>query len=178
MIKVSVFAEKGDDMADPFSELYETYKKQIYAYLLKNTGNPHIAEELTHDTFIKAFKSLNKFRGESTLKTWLFTIARNTYLNYYKKKATKYEISNDIIDLEWSDKRDAYREMEAKVNISAILSMLSEKDRTFLLLRDQQGMSYREIANITGDTEGTVKVGIYRARKRFKEKYEKEFGGV
>ena len=64
------------------------------------------------------------------------------------------------------------------MSISSILSSLSERDRTFLLLRDQQGMTYVEIAAITGETEGSVKVGIYRARKRFKEKYQQEFGGV
>lgn len=165
-------------MADQFSELYETYKKNIYSYLLKNTGHPQIAEELTHDTFIKAFKSLKKFRGESTLKTWLFTIARNTYRSYYKKNSTRYEINNDLIDEQWADKNDDYKRLEQQVSISAILSKLSEKDRMFILLRNQQGMSYREIGDITGDTEGAVKIGIYRARQRFKEKYNKEFGGV
>jgi RNA polymerase sigma-70 factor (ECF subfamily) len=165
-------------MADHFSELYETYKKPIYSYLLKNTGHPHIAEELTHDTFIKAFKSLKTFRGDSTLKTWLFTIARNTYISYYKKNSTRFEINNDLIDEQWADKNDDYKTLEEHASISAILSSLSEKDRSLLLLRDQQGMSYREIADITGETEGAVKVGIYRARKRFKEKYNREFGGV
>ncbi|WP_078549789.1 RNA polymerase sigma factor [Litchfieldia alkalitelluris] len=165
-------------MADLFSELYETYKKQIYSYLLRNTGHPHIAEELTHDTFIKAFKSLKNFRGESTLKTWLFTIARNTYISYYKKNSTRYEMNNDLIDEQWADTTDDYKTMEEQASISSILSRLSEKDRTLLLLRDQQGMSYKEIADITSETEGAVKVGIYRARKKFKEKYNKEFGGV
>ncbi|WP_044022210.1 RNA polymerase sigma factor [Bacillus sp. SG-1] len=164
-------------MAEPFSELYETYKGSIYSYLLKNTGNPHIAEELTHDTFTKAFKSLKNFRGESSLKSWLFTIARNTYLSYCKKSSTKFEISNDLIDEEWQDKEDGFKAMEEKASISSILSSLSERDRTFLLLRDQQGMTYVEIAAIIGETEGSVKVGIYRARKRFKEKYQQEFGG-
>lgn len=165
-------------MADHFTELYETYKKPIYSYLLKNTGHPHIAEELTHDTFIKALKSLKKFRGDSTLKTWLFTIARNTYISYYKKNSTRFEMYSDLIDEQWADKNDDYKTLEEHVSTSAILSSLSEKDRTLLLLRDQQGMSYREITDITGETEGAVKVGIYRARKRFKEKYNREFGGV
>ena len=165
-------------MADPFSELYETYKKDIYSYLLKNTRNPHTAEELTHDTFTKAFKSLSKFRGDCTLKSWLFTIARNTYLSYYKKNSTRFEYSNDFIDEQWTGKNDDYTSLEEQDSISAILSQLSEKERTFLLLRDQQGMSYREIAKITDETEGVVKVGIYRARKKFREKYDKEFGGV
>ncbi|WP_064093324.1 RNA polymerase sigma factor [Rossellomorea aquimaris] len=165
-------------MADPFSQLYETYKKDIFSYLLKNTRNPHIAEELTHDTFTKAFKSLKKFRGESSLKSWLFTIARNTYLSYYKKNSTRFELSHELIDEQWMGKGDDYKSLEEQDSISAILSKLSEKERTFLLLRDQQGMSYREIAKITDDTEGAVKVGIYRARKKFREKYNKEFGGV
>lgn len=165
-------------MGDPFSEIYETYKKQIYSYLVKNTGHPHIAEELTHDTFIKAFKSLNKFRNESSLKTWLFTIARNTYLSYLKKKSTQLEFSNDTIDDQWVDKNDRFEAIVRKESIFAILSLLPEKERTYLLLREQQGMAYREIAQITGDTVGAVKVGIYRARKRFREKYKREFGGV
>lgn len=70
-------------MADPREEMYETYKKPIYNYLYRCTYHSHIAEELTQETFLKAFKSLLWFRGDASIKTWLFRIARNTYLHWF-----------------------------------------------------------------------------------------------
>ncbi len=164
-------------MPEPFEEIYDTYKKAIYTYLYRNTYNSHIAEELTHDTFMKAFKSIQSFRYESTLKTWLFTIARHTYLSYQKKNSTTYEFSTEN-DEQW---RSESKELEAMVEqdgILSVLSSLSEKERTYILLRDQQGMSYQEIGEVLGEKVGTVKVGLFRARKKFKEHYSKEYGGI
>ena len=68
-------------MADPLEEMYQAYKDPVFHYLRNMCRNHNDAEELTHDTFIKTFKGISQYRGDSSLKTWLFKIARNTYLN-------------------------------------------------------------------------------------------------
>lgn len=79
-------------MTNPLEEMYQAYKDPVFRYLLNMCHSRTIAEELTHDTFIKAFKGFGRFRGESSLKTWLFKIARNTYLNEVNKFSQKNEL--------------------------------------------------------------------------------------
>lgn len=157
---------------DPLEELYQKYKTPIYNYLYRSTLNQHSAEELMQETFLKAFQSIHRFRGESSLKTWLFTIARNTYLNEQNKKKRKLERLGD--SEEFSDHKDDYSALNEKLLIQKILLHLPEKMRTMLLLRDQNGLTYKEIAKVLDETEGQVKIGIYRARKKFKMLYKEE----
>lgn len=163
-------------MADPLEELYLKYNKMIYSFLYRSTLNPHQAEELTQETFLKAFKAIHRFRGESSLKTWLFKIARNTYLNETKKKTNQLEDQFDPIATDIADKHNDYKASEDKMLIRNVLRRISVKDRTFIILRDQNELSYHEIADIMEISAGQVKVGIYRARKKFRTIYSKETG--
>ncbi|WP_144476003.1 RNA polymerase sigma factor [Cytobacillus oceanisediminis] len=158
-------------MSDPRIELYETYKKAIFLYLYRSTMNQHIAEDLTQDTFLKAFHSLSSYRGESSLKTWLFKIARNTYINFSKKKQNKIEFQSDLIDEQWAEQPDQYKRSDDQNQIELTLLQLPENYRTYIILRDANGLSYEEVAFVTNETIGQVKVGLYRARKKFKEIY-------
>ncbi|MBT2680105.1 sigma-70 family RNA polymerase sigma factor [Bacillus sp. ISL-35] len=164
-------------MSDPRIELYETYKNAIFLYLYRSTLNQHIAEDLTQDTFLKAFQSLSSFRGESSLKTWLLKIARNTYINFSKKKQNKVEFQSDLIDEQWSKQPDQYKRSDDQKQIELTLLQLPENYRTYIILRDANGLSYEEVALITNETIGQVKVGLYRARKKFKEIYRNLEGG-
>jgi RNA polymerase sigma-70 factor, ECF subfamily len=156
-------------MSDPRIELYETYKNTIFLYLYRSTLNQHIAEDLTQDTFLKAFQSLSSFRGESSLKTWLFKIARNTYINYSKKKQNKMEFQSDLIDEQWSEQQNQFKRSEDQQVIELTLLRLPENYRTYIILRDVNDLTYEEVALITNESIGQVKVGLYRARKKFRE---------
>ncbi|MBT2691598.1 sigma-70 family RNA polymerase sigma factor [Bacillus sp. ISL-55] len=158
-------------MSDPRIELYETYKNAIFLYLYRSTLNQHIAEDLTQDTFLKAFQSLSSFRSESSLKTWLLKIARNTYINYSKKKQNKMEFQSDLIDQQWSEQQNLYKRSEDQQVIELTLLRLPENYRTYIILRDVNDLTYEEVAVITNESIGQVKVGLYRARKRFREIY-------
>ncbi len=158
-------------MREVLTELYETYKKPIYTYLYRATLNSHTAEELTQDTFLKAFKSFGSFRGDASAKTWLFKIARNTYLTFMKKNDMTLE--ENVEDILVGDTKDQYAEMIEKMIIKTILLWLPEKERSLIVLRDINGLTYTEIAGIMNYTEGQVKVGLHRARKKFKEQYTK-----
>jgi RNA polymerase sigma-70 factor, ECF subfamily len=159
-------------MSDPRIELYEKYKNAIFLYLYRSTLNQHIAEDLTQDTFLKAFQSLSSFRGESSLKTWLFKIARNTYINFSKKKQTNMELQSDKIDQHLTQQHDHFKRIDEQNAIELTLLQLPENYRTYIILRDVNDLTYEEVAVITNETIGQVKVGLYRARKKFKELYK------
>lgn len=154
-------------------EIYQQYKAMIYNYLYRSTLNHHKAEELTQDTFLKAFNTIHQFRHDSSLKTWLFTIARNTYLDDIKKKQHQ-ECTTDLTEVQVPDHTDDFHAINAKLIIRKVLLKLSEKDRTLIMLRDYYGFKYSEIAVIICNTEGQVKVNLHRARKKFKELYSRE----
>ncbi|MCM3572621.1 sigma-70 family RNA polymerase sigma factor [Mesobacillus subterraneus] len=159
-------------MSDPRIEIYEKYKNAIFLYQYRSTLNQHIAEDLTQDTFLKAFQSLSSFRGESSLKTWLFKIARNTYINFSKKKQTSMELQSDRIDQHLTQQHDQFKRLDDKNAIELTLLKLPENYRTYIILRDVNDLTYEEVAAITNETIGQVKVGLYRARKKFKELYK------
>lgn len=158
-------------MSDPRIELYEKYKNAIFLYLYRSTLNQHIAEDLTQDTFLKAFQSLSSFRGESSLKTWLFKIARNTYINYSRKKQNIKEFQSEMIDQHLIQQQDEFKRSDDQHVIELTLLQLPENYRTYIILRDVNDLTYEEVAVITNESIGQVKVGLYRARKRFREIY-------
>jgi RNA polymerase sigma-70 factor (ECF subfamily) len=162
-------------MSDPLEEMYQAYRDPVFHYLRNMCRSQADAEELTHDTFIKAFKGFGRFRGESSLKTWLFKIARNTYLNNARKFSQQNEIPYADMEVKASS---ISRNLETKMIVRQTLQKLTEKERSLLTLREQ-GFSLNEIANILDQTEGNVKIGIHRAKKKFKQFYlEGEEDGI
>lgn len=159
-------------MAGIVEQIYEQYKKPVYNYFYRSTYISHTAEELTQDTFLKAFKYINTFRGDSSIKTWIFKIARNTYLNHIRKTGGIKE--EDIADLDIASLNDRFSESDEKMLINKILHKLSEEERSIILLRDLNGFSYSEISGIMGYTEGQVKIGLHRVRKKFRALYDME----
>lgn len=163
-------------MADPLEEIYHLYKNKIYNYLYRSTLNHYLAEELTQETFLKAFKSIQSFKEQASLNTWLFKIARNTFLDEAKKKQSHLEVKFDHQETPVVDQTDQFSLLDEKLLIRKVLLQLSEKDRTLIILRDQNNFTYDEISNILDCNEGQVKIGLFRARKKFKQLYESECG--
>lgn len=138
MVDLSVFTvdERGGSMDGQLLEkIYQQYEPLIYNYFYRSTLQHHLSEELTQETFLKAFKSIKRFKMESSLKTWLFVIARNTYLDSIRKKQSKEEII-DPTEISLPDHSDAYSSLDEKLMIRKVLLMLSEKARTYIILRD------------------------------------------
>lgn len=172
-------------MRGKFSDIYTECKDPVYAYLLYMTKNVELAEDLSQETFLKIFLNLRKFKGESTAKTWALTIARNTFLTYARKKSPvllgEQELESSVFPSEMPEEYLLQREQS--VLIQEILMTLNEQDRTVLILRDYEGLSYEEIAGILEIDVGVLKSRIYRARQKFKRLYtqsldRKEKGGI
>ena len=163
---------------ESIKELYETYERYIFRYLYGLTLNFHIAEELTQETFFQVLKSVHRFRGDCHVSTWIYKIARNVYIQQCRKSTViTTSIDEDIFDI--PDKNGPEEALERKEKsrlIKETLIKIPEKQREILLLRDWQGLSYEEIANITDHTVSWVKVNIHRSRLAFKKAYGE--GGV
>ena len=110
---------------DPFKELYDKYKEDIYKYLYYLSGDPYIAEDLMQETFIGAYKSIHKFRGDSKVSTWLFQIAKYTFYDFLRKKDKEERVIDNYFpksdESEKNSPEDIYRQKEdTKFLINAI----------------------------------------------------------
>jgi RNA polymerase sigma-70 factor (ECF subfamily) len=150
-----------------FHEIYERYSKDVYRYSFWLSGSAQDADDLTSETFARAWVGRHKIRTE-TVKAYLFAIARNLYLNQYRRAKRKVELSHDLVDPGPGPDHVVENRMELDRTLEAIQS-LSEVDRTAFLLRIQHEMPYDEIARILEISLTTAKVKVHRARLKLAE---------
>lgn len=156
-----------------FHEIYERYSKDVYRYSFWLSGNAQDADDLTSETFARAWVGRQKIRTE-TVKAYLFTIARNLYLNQKRTASRKAELSLDYVDPNPGPDHLVESRLELARAMEAI-QILSEVDRTAFLLRVQHELPYEEIARILELPLTTVKVKVHRARLKLAEAHlEKE----
>ena len=163
-------ARRGELSA--FEELVTRYEKRVYAIALRSSGSPEDAADITQEVFLRAWRSMKDFRGDSGFATWLFRITMNICVDHARHRQTQPQtmaLTNDedeerpIHDTaptpeEHLDNSELGREL------AAALDEVSEEHRRIVLLRDVSGMSYTEIAEILEVSEGTVKSRLSRAR--------------
>ena len=157
-------------------EVYEKYFTVVYRYLLSLSHNTHIAEELTQETFFKALKKVDDFRGECDLRVWLCQISKNTYYDYLKKNK-KYvpeaqnELSEDVFSddfvQDFSDKETAFR-------VHKVLHKLSEPYKEVFSLRVFGELSFSDISDLFGKSESWARVTYHRACKKIREELDDE----
>jgi RNA polymerase sigma-70 factor (ECF subfamily) len=128
-------------------------------------------EELVQDTFVRAFSSIDSFRGDSSLRTWLFTIERRLMLDRRRaERRQKATVPVDDADAVTEyDALDALVAEEAESKVRRAVDALSPMQREVFTLRVEQGMSYRDIAEIVGSTEGAARVHYHNAMRAVKE---------
>lgn len=152
-------------------EIYKEYAKRIYTYLLSLAKDEYIAEELLQETFYSAIKNINKFRNESSIKTWLFTIAKNKWIDYCKKnkkllETPIYEKEQDIL-YSTSFEEDFLNKNEL-LDVCKQIHKLDEKSKEVVYLRLFTNFSFKEIANIIGKTEENTRIIFFRAKNKLK----------
>ncbi|MEX1004812.1 MAG: RNA polymerase sigma factor [Acidimicrobiia bacterium] len=143
---------------------YRQHARAVFAFLLSLSRDRALAEDLTHDTFIKATRSLSGLRGGDP-KAWLFTIARSVFIDHTRRRRPQ---PTDSVDIGPSIDPD----IEERDMIDATLARLTERQRLALLLVDHAGMSYAEMAEVVGTTPDAAKGLLHRARLGFRAAYQ------
>lgn len=159
----------GDTNA--FTVLVDRYKDLVFTLALRMVKNREEAEEVSQDTFIKVYKSLNRFKGDSKFSTWIYRVAYNTCLDRLKKnKRQQYTVAID----EYTEHQvktldnalDKIEEQEKQQAINSCLEMLPSEDSFILTLYYFEELSLDEISKITDLNPNNVKVKLFRSRKK------------
>jgi RNA polymerase sigma-70 factor (ECF subfamily) len=163
---------RGD--ASAFEELYHRYKSHIFTFCLKLTGDRSLAEDATHDAFLKMYYNVGTLTDTSVFRSWLFTIARNEVFKMLRKLHGNGRVDEDSV---WTNDTPltVTQENDTKAVVAACIDSLKVEYREVLLLREYEQHSYEEIAAITGSTESSVKSRLFKARKALAEKLKPYF---
>lgn len=159
-----------------FESLYTIYFKEIYYFLLDFTKNDSVAKDLTSETFFKALKNLKDFRGEASVRSYLFQIAKNTYFSYYKK--SKREIITEdieVFDRKIESLEEYIIEKERNMKVINAVNILKEPYRTVVSLRIWEDMSFKSIGKIYNKSDNWACVTFHRAKNMLKEILEEDY---
>lgn len=157
--------------ANAFVYLVDTYKNMVFSLAFKMTKNREEAEEISQDTFIKAYKNLSKFKGDSKFSTWLYRIAYHTSLDNIKKNKNNNntfeinEITFNQIKATENILEGIERKERAKI-IDACLQKLAVEERSIIWMFYYDELSLKEIIEVTSLSEANLKVKLHRARKK------------
>ena len=177
------WALKGDQKA--YAEIVERFRTRIYSFIFRMVKNKAEAEDLTQETFIKAFNALSSFNSEYAFSTWLYKIAVNNAIDYFRKKRLRtYSIDTPIkvkdgdLQREFEDTtlgpEHGLISREKSLQIKRAIDSLPDKYREAILLRHTMDRSYEEISEELNVPLGTVKVRIFRAREMLKKKLREQ----
>tara|TARA_B100001996_G_C18435700_1_gene506343 strand:+ start:35 stop:559 length:525 start_codon:yes stop_codon:yes gene_type:complete len=158
--------QSGDEKS--FDKLVEIHLHNVFGFFLKITRDEMVAEDLSQDVFMKLYKNLKNFRHESSFSTYLYRINMNTANTWITRNKWKNILHIDQVPDRGEIDRTNEEEWKRKELWDGI-SKLPKKQRTVVMLRISDSLSYKEISNITGMSEGSAKVNYHHAIKRLKE---------
>ncbi len=169
-------SKEGD--TECFSQLVLKYERRIINYAFRMLRDQNDAEDAAQEAFLRAYRKLDSFNGDSAFSTWLYTILNNICLDVLRKRKRAGEHAQISINQNSADEDeyeiqiedaspgpyDSYRQKAAMKALEAALEKLSDEHKAVIVMRDINGLEYDEIAKITGTSLGTVKSRISRAR--------------
>ena len=149
-----------------FGILVEKHQGKVRRFFMAQTlGDGQLSDDLAQDTFMKAYANIGQFQGRSAFSTWLYRIAYNVYQDHLKKRRDTVALDNVANVAEYARKNTCGLHMD----IAEAMGLLSEGERTCVLLQLVDGEAISDIANITGMAEGTVKSHLWRGKKKMAE---------
>ncbi|WP_296699747.1 sigma-70 family RNA polymerase sigma factor [Algoriphagus sp.] len=163
LIKNPVSREMG------FRQLIQTYQKKVYHVIRRMVLIHEDADDLTQNTFIKAYHHIDKFQEQSSLFTWLYRIATNETLSFLEKRKKRFFFSID----DYQEKLESYLSQpghfdgdQIQLKLQKALLLLPEKQRLVFQLKNQEDLSYEQISEITGTSVGALKASFHHAVKK------------
>lgn len=178
--EASLIEESKAGNTDSFELLIAQHQKKVFNLAYRVLGNMEDANDVAQEALIKAYKGIKNFKGKSSFSTWLYTIVNNTCIDFIRKNRKnnviyldkEYETEKGSYKMELSSNEDAPEEILEKKEVQNLvrqsINELSDDHKKVIILRDIQGFSYKEIAQILNCSEGTVKSRISRARENLK----------
>lgn len=156
-----------------FEEIYRRHFSDVYRYILRLSGDAHIAEEITSETFFKAMQTIDKFRGECDVRVWLCQIAKNLYYSHLHRKRRFVQVdAAEGIETDRTD--EGLLDRESAAQLQRILHRIDEPYKEVFMWRVFAQMSFKQIAQIFGKTDNWACVVYHRARMMIKKKMEDE----
>ncbi|HUF65577.1 MAG TPA: RNA polymerase sigma factor [Gemmatimonadaceae bacterium] len=155
--------------AAAFEDLYRDNAGRIYALCLRMCGDATQAEDLTQDVFIRAWKSLGSFRGDSQLSTWLHRMAVNVCLNWLERGGKRNRRDMQLDDVSVLEERRSAAP-ESRMDLERAIATLPPRARQVFVLHDVEGYRHEDIARMSGVAVGTVKAQLHRARKLLQQR--------
>ena len=158
-----------------FDELYRTYFSDVYQYIRKLSGSEHMAEEITEETFYKALRKIESFRGDCDIRVWLCQIAKNSYYSHLRKSGQHFSIEDaalqDTADPEGAvdERLTTYDEAD---QIRVLLHTLSDPYKEVFMWRVFAELSFKEIGRLYGKSDNWACVTYHRARNMLRERLE------
>lgn len=153
-------------------DIYTNYFSDVFLYIYSLSGDKHIAEDITSETFVKALKSLDSFKGNCDIRVWLCQIAKNSYFSYLRKKNKLVnidELPGQVADFD-VEKKVASQETSMKVH--EIIHTLNEPYKEVFSLRVFGELTFKQIAKLFGKSDNWACVTYHRARNKIKERME------
>jgi RNA polymerase sigma-70 factor (ECF subfamily) len=175
---LSLVRRAQEEDSSAYDELIRRYQQRIYATLYHMTSNHDDANDLTQETFIKGYRALKGFKGDSSFYTWIYRIAVNKTINFLKQRKNRSQMSLNDVDFNAEHDPDlvalisdrtprrevSLTELQEKLNEA--MQKLSEPHRLAVTLHDVQGMSHEEIAKVMDCNIGTVRSRLFYARQQ------------
>lgn len=160
----AILAGKGD--AQAFGRLYDAHVRKIHDYIYYRVHHRETAEDLTSKAFMKALEKIDSYnQGKGTFTSWIYRIAQNTLIDHYRADKPTTDIE-DVWDALRDNRSDIVRDTDAAMRLSAVekhLAALPKSQREIIVMRVWDGLSYSEIADITGKSEAACKMTFSRA---------------
>ena len=162
-----------------FDQLVARYETRVYTIAYRYSGNYNDANDLAQEAFIRVYRSIHSFRGESSFLTWLYRVVTNVCKDELRRRAKEKTVSFDeivengsspVVEGKSQPLEEAVLRNEWREEVQQILNSLTPEHRTIVIMRDIQGYSYEEIAYFLSCSLGTVKSRLSRARNVLKER--------
>jgi RNA polymerase sigma-70 factor (ECF subfamily) len=158
-------AQAGDRSA--FAQLVERYWDRLYRWLYHLTRDRHAAEDLTQETFLRALGAVKSFRPGSNFRAWVFRIGHNNFVNQKRsERRTKHQLPEDVAAPELNAVEIGAENRETLEVVTRAVDDLPADFRAALLLRVQEGLSFREVAKVLNTTEETARWRVFKARQK------------
>ena len=153
-------------MKEELDEIYRLYAGDVYRYLFSLCRNEHLAQDLLQDVMLKAVTGFDKFRGDSSVKTWLFTIAKNLYLNHVKRADNRnLPIEEEVLRSE-DNLEERIMDQSQAIHIHRLVHSLDDPYREVFTLRVFAELKFDDIGAVFGKTGNWARVSFYRAKEK------------